>query len=143
MRTYRLIATVALLGACGGDATNEDGGADATQGTDSGGSDVVTGNDVAPKLDGCVPIEGGLACDPAHIACGSALCDAGAQVCCINDGGASQKCTIPPPTDGGKPPPNACTGTKMACDEAADCPTGQLCCGFVGQSGGFNTTCQA
>ena len=142
---HQLTKTIALLltlGACGNDSTKDDAGADATQGTDSG-SDVVTqndsGSDAGPKS--CVPVEGGLPCDGLHIACGSLQCDAGSQVCCIADGGAKETCT-PVQQDGGKPPPNVCTATKMACDEAADCPSGQICCGFVGSSGGFATSCQ-
>lgn len=50
---------------------------------------------------------------------------------------------MPAVTDSGKPPPpNTCTGTTMVCDEAADCPSGQICCGFVGNGGGFATKCQ-
>jgi hypothetical protein len=134
-----------IIFACGGDATNGDAGPDATQGDASGGDVVVPSDgaaDTSTKPDGCVAIDGGLACDPAHIACGNMQCEAGAQVCCINDGGTKETCAIPPPSDGGKPPPNSCTGTKMACDEAADCPSGQICCGFVGTAGGFATTCQ-
>ena len=138
-------ASLLTLGACGGDSTNDDAGADATQGTDSG-SDVATndsGSDSTPTSDACVPVDGGLACDGLHIACGNNLCDAGAQVCCINDGGTKETCTVAPVTDSGKPPPpNACTGTSMTCDEAADCPSGQICCGFVGSAGGFATKCQ-
>jgi len=141
MKATTWLGCCAVLLACSSDSNPNDGGLDATQGADSeadGGSDAPA--DASPKV--CVPVEGGLACDPAHIACGALLCDAGAQICCINDGGAKETCTVPPPTDGGKPPPNSCTGTKMACDEAADCPSGQLCCGFVGGGGGFATACQ-
>jgi hypothetical protein len=138
-RVWFLLLPLAACG--GGDTTNDDGGTDATQGSDAA-SDVVVGNDAGSDTGTktCVPIEGGLPCDGTHIACGALLCDAGAQICCINDGGAKETCTIP--SDAGKPPPNACTGTKMACDEAADCPSGQICCGFVGSAGGFATTCQ-
>lgn len=144
-RRFFVAASMALLGACGGDSTKDDGGTDATQGTDAASD--VTNNDTGTSDAGtdvnktCVPVEGGLPCDGLHIACGSSLCDAGAQICCINDGGAKETCAIPQ-SDGGKPPPNACTGTKMACDEAADCPSGQVCCGFVGIAGGFATSCQ-
>ena len=136
-----IAASLLTLAACGGDSTNDDAGADATQG--DSGRDVATndaGTNDANKT--CVPIEGGLPCDGVHVACGNLLCDAGTQVCCIADGGTKETCTIAPPTDGGKPPPNACTATKMACDEAADCPSGQICCGFVGTGGGFATSCQ-
>lgn len=146
---HQLTRAVALslltLGACGGDSTNDDAGADATQGNDAGNDAVASdaSSDVAADVDKtCVAVEGGLPCDGLHVACGNLLCDAGTQVCCINDGGAKETCAVAPPTDGGKPPPNSCTATKMACDEAADCPNGQVCCGFVGASGGFNTACQ-
>lgn len=148
---HQLTRAVALslltLGACNGDSTNGDAGPDATQGNDSG-SDVVTTNDTGASDAGtdadktCVPVDGGLPCDGLHVACGNLQCDAGTQVCCINDGGTKETCT-PVQQDGGKPPPNVCTATKMACDEAADCPSGQICCGFVGSGGGFNTACQA
>jgi len=138
--TRAIALSMLTLGACGGDSTNDDGGADATQGSDAS-SDVVGTSDSSTKSDACVAIDGGAACDPAHITCGTLLCDAGSQVCCINDGGAKETCTVAPPTDGGKPPPNSCTATKMACDEAADCPSGNVCCGFVGAGGGFTTSC--
>ena len=129
--------------ACGGDDTGNDAG-DATT-TDAEGTDVVVsdaGSDgVAPGPDGCVPIADGAACDPGHVTCGSTSCDLTKDVCCVADGGAKFTCTVPRPTDGGKPPPNACTGTEAFCDEAADCPAGQVCCGFVGATGGFATSC--
>jgi hypothetical protein len=128
-----------MLAACSGDdSTATDSGIDATQGDAS--NDVVTTPDAgsdAPvvKGDACVPIEGGLSCDPAHIACGSASCTVGKQVCCIADGGAKETCT--------NLGANICPGlTKSNCDEAADCDGGNVCCGFVGPTGGFNTACQ-
>jgi hypothetical protein len=149
MNLHRFIAgaSIAIIGACGGDSTNGDAGPDATQGNDAG-SDVV-GTDASADVTGdvdktCVPVEGGLPCDGLHVACGNSECDAGSQICCVTSNGTKEACAVPPPTDGGKPPPNTCAGSKMACDEAADCPNGQVCCGFVGpiDAGGFNTTCQ-
>lgn len=131
--------------ACSGDSTpGGDGGPDAT--TDGEGIDVVvsdSGSDVVTKPDGCTPIDGGLACDPGHVTCGGTSCDLTKQFCCITDAGAGNTCTTYPP-DSGPPPKNSCTGeTKVLCDEAADCPSGQVCCGFVGASGGFATSCAA
>ena len=146
LRTAAL-AAVGLLLACGGDDGSTDGGADATQGTDGAqGNDAsadAPSDGTAPGPDGCVPVEGGLACDPGHVTCGTTPCDVATQFCCITDGGAKQTCDTDPP-DSGKPPPATCTtGSKAFCDEAADCPSGQLCCGFVGAGGGFATTCAA
>ena len=137
---------------CGGDSTGGDaGGGDATtdgEGVDGAASDGASdaSDASAPKPDGCVPVEGGLACDPGHVTCGTTSCDLAKQFCCIDDGGASLTCDDDPPDSGGgpppPPPPNGCTGTKATCDEAADCPSGQICCGFVGIGGGFATACE-
>jgi hypothetical protein len=36
-----------------------------------------------------------------------------------------------------------CQGNTVAtCDQAANCPSGQVCCGFVGPGGGYATSCQ-
>lgn len=138
-----LVAALAGYAACGDDSSGDGGGPDGTTTDDAGGSDAVTpddgGSDATPT--GCVPIDGGLPCDPGHVACGAATCDTSKQVCCFADGGAKATCTTPRPTDGGKPPANACVGTEAFCDEAADCPAGQVCCGFVGSTGGFATSC--
>ncbi|HEY1956848.1 MAG TPA: hypothetical protein VGH28_14610 [Polyangiaceae bacterium] len=133
-----------MAAACGGDSSPSDGGSDATTGGDATTDAPVTdapATDGETKPDGCVPIDGGLACDPGHVACGSAACDLTTQFCCIADAGAGNTCTNYPP-DSGPPPKNNCTGeTKVLCDEAADCPSGQVCCGFVGATGGFATSC--
>lgn len=138
-----LAAMTGVWTACSGDSTpGGDGGPDAT--TDGEGIDAVTsdsGSDVVAQSDGCTPIEGGLACDPGHVTCGGTSCDLTKQFCCIADAGNT--CTNYPP-DSGPPPKNSCTGqTKVLCDEAADCPSGQICCGFVGSTGGFTTSCAA
>ena len=137
----------AFFPACGGGDTSNGDAGDATTGNDvsnpqqdsaveaasDAGADVTSG--------ACVPVEGGLACDPAHITCGAKMCDAGTQFCCITDGGAKLVCDNLT-ADGGIPT-NVCAGsTKATCDEAANCPQGQVCCGFVGSSGGFSTSCQ-
>src|SRR5438477_4852138 len=98
MKRAFVVLSIVTLGACGGDSTTDDGGTDAT--TNEGGTDAATdvgtneaASDASTKPDVCIPLDGGAACDPAHVVCGNLLCDAGAQVCCINDGGAKETCT--------------------------------------------------
>ncbi len=145
MRYLRFFGCSMILFACGGDSTNGDGGVDATandaQANDAPANDT-SANDVTPPNDGaCVPADGGLACDPGKVTCGNTSCDLTKQFCCIDDAGTKQTCDNYPP-DTGPPPPNGCNGTKVDCDEAADCPSGQVCCGFVGAGGGFATSCR-
>lgn len=64
----------------------------------------------------CVAPEGGAACDPGRIACGTGSCDTSTQVCCWGDGGIA--CA---PLDAG-----SCF-VEQACDETADCRSG-VCC---------------
>jgi len=81
-KTLLLLAYGMMLGACGGDDSNNgDAATDATQGNDVTTPSDGGGDDSSPKSDACVPIEGGLACDGLHIACGNLECEAGAQVC--------------------------------------------------------------
>lgn len=147
------LAPLAAFAACSGDNNGQDAGPDAT-GNDVQGQDVVMQDGgvqdsgpadtyVAPVLDACTPIEGGLACDPAHIKCGGALnCNAGSQFCCIaNEGGtfACDSVTMPSTCVGNMMSP----GTGQYCDEAANCPEAGLCCGFFGSGGGFAASCQS
>lgn len=134
-----------IILACGGggdDSTNADGGLDsAANDVSTNDATDASSSDAAPANDGaCVPVDGGLSCDPGKVTCGNASCDLAKQFCCIDDAGAKQTCDNYPP-DSGPPPPNGCNGTKVDCDEAADCPSGQVCCGFVGAGGGFTTSC--
>jgi hypothetical protein len=66
--------------------------------------------------------------DPG-IACGTAgnYCPLGTEVCCAGTTAASQACTAP----------SACASplTPMACDDADDCPSGQICCGQLDPTG--------
>ncbi len=143
-------AAIVIAGAGGtfmacssGDTSGGDAG-DATTQDVVGNNDAANdagGNDTGPTSDACVPADGGLACDPAHVTCGTKACDAGTQFCCISDAGTKFTCDNLS-ADGGIPT-NVCAGsTKDTCDEAANCPAGQICCGFVGPGGGFSTACQ-
>jgi hypothetical protein len=60
--------------------------------------------------------------DPGQITCAGAPCSVPAHYCCDDataDGG-TEKC-VPAST-------SACGGLRRACDEAADCGGGQVCC---------------
>ena len=142
-----LAAAMGAFTACSGDdSAGGDAGPDATN--DGEGIDVVVpdgasdgGADAPSKPDGCSPIDGGFACDPGRVTCGATSCDLAKQYCCITSDGGKDTCTNNPPDSGTS---NLCVGgTKAFCDEAADCPNGQICCGFVGPMGGFTTSCQA
>ena len=135
-----------MLAACSGGGGGNDAGPDVLGGPDSS-SDVGVATDadadvfVAPVLDACVPVEGGAACDPAHVPCGTSSCTAGSQFCCIQSDAGSFTCD---PTS----MPTQCqmmmtAGTTEYCDEAANCPDAELCCGYVGGGGGYSTSCQA
>ena len=136
----------AAFAACNGDNGSPDGGGlDATG--DTVQNDVVTQdviqdagvldvNEAGPILDACVAIEGGLACDPAHIQCGPTLsCTAGAQFCCIQNEAGAFTCDVDAAQCMTGMGMMGVVGTKMYCDEAANCPNGELCCGFVGGAG--------
>jgi hypothetical protein len=152
MPRYAFLLVALLLGtfaACGGGDNTSDAGSDAT--TSDAPSDGLNASDAAdshvPVLDACVAIDGGAACDPGHVVCGSTKCTAGVQLCCIEDGGFT--CVAVDAGGGGPPPPpppppgGACSGgTKAFCDEAANCPDAEVCCGFVGSGGGYATSCQ-
>jgi hypothetical protein len=148
MRKISAVA-IAFLLACSDDTTTSDAGADATASDASADSAPVdAGSDVhlsdaaeggGPILDACVAIEGGHPCDPAHITCGTTSCTAGSQFCCIqNDAGTFTCDTMTTQCQ-----TMMVSGTTMYCDEAANCPDAEVCCGFIGAGGGYATSCQA
>ncbi len=144
-----LCVVVAAFAACGGDDNStSDAGPDAATEDSPSITDAYT--DAGPSmdadahvvlLDACVPIEGGLACDPGHIQCGTSSCIPGSQFCCITNDASTFACDQ-------TSMPMQCMGmmnsegTTMYCDEAANCPDAQVCCGFVGTGGGYATSCQ-
>jgi hypothetical protein len=107
--------------------TPDDAGSDATTNADSGRdsapNDGGPGADSASEAAADAAVEG-AASDPNKVECGSETCTTPAQVCCtsISLGGITQSCQAP--IDGG------CgeAGAPQACDEAADCPGGNVCC---------------
>ena len=78
--------------------------------------------DVAPA---CIGPEGGVPCTPGVVGCGGpGDCTTSTSACCQ-----------PNPPDGGpqgtcEPNPTSCAdgGVKVECEEAADCPDGNVCC---------------
>lgn len=141
----RILLCSALLACGGGDSSNDDAGQDATQpdaGDDGGALDASpsdAGEGGGPILDACVAVDGGAPCDPAHIQCGTTECTVGSQYCCIaNDAGSFTCDTTSTKCQGTMMSP----GTSMYCDEAANCPDAQVCCGFAGSAGGYATACQ-
>jgi hypothetical protein len=149
-------ALAGTIAACGGDdatsATNSgDGGAgnDGTTGSDGAGGDGTTGNDGSSgdgtmgndggtgsdgsSNDGSTGVDGGSPSNPGQVTCGTASCDIDAgQSCCVHiDGGSACVANMP----------GTCTGgLRKRCDEAADCPMGQICCYEIGGAG-INTAC--
>jgi hypothetical protein len=125
------------------DSTAQDSPADntAVDGGQPGDADAHV-----PVLDACVAIEGGLACDPAHITCGTKQCTAGSEFCCIALADAGMMMMMMGPftcdTDAMQCQMMMSQGTVAYCDEAANCPDNEVCCGFIGGNGGYATSCQ-
>jgi len=146
LRQLRYAAAILVaLAACGGGGNSGDAGSDATtkdSSVDGMPSDANTGDaGHLPILDACVPIDGGLACDPAHVKCGTMDCTAGSQFCCITSEAGTFTCdmtSMPMQCQGMM----MAEGTAMYCDEAANCPDAGVCCGFIGAGGGYATSCQ-
>jgi hypothetical protein len=74
-----------------------------------------------------------LAPDPGKIECGQDTCDTSTQFCCLG--------LVAPITRTCVPENNICLGPDQHCDEAADCPQGQVCCASGGVIG-VSTFCQ-
>lgn len=105
MRSLLVLSLVVLAGSCGDSGTPTDiGGVDG--GTDAPASDVNT----TPRQS-----------DPLQVKCGTETCVVPGEVCCYGSvvGGGQDRCE----------PSNAtCSAPNRACDETADCPSGQICC---------------
>jgi hypothetical protein len=127
-----------------GDSTAQDSPADNSA---SDGGQPSDADAHVPLLDACVAIEGGLACDPAHIACGTTQCMAGSELCCIErEAGMMMMMMMQGQftcdTDAMQCQGMMSQGTVAYCDEAANCPNEEVCCGFIGSNGGYATSCQ-
>jgi hypothetical protein len=95
-------------------------GASADGGSSSGGMMTVT----------CQSPDGGSACDPGEVTCGSTKCQTSQTSCCHVAGDAG--------TDTCVGPNGACAGTLTRCNETSDCADGLVCCDSYG-----TTTCAA
>jgi hypothetical protein len=100
-----------------GSVTGTNPGADGS--TTTPGAD---GSTTGPVADGGTGPTGnppqGQPSDPKKVTCGSTTCDTATQTCCVSrfqDAGC-------------RPANQFCAGREFACDEAADCDTGELCC---------------
>ncbi len=122
-------------------ATSSGSSSGSSSGASSGGSSSGTGSSGAGSSGGSssgsgVP-EGGLPVTPGQIECGSAgACATASNTCCIaTDGGTSciSGATASCPTD----------SASLHCLEAADCASGQVCCGTYDLNAGTaSTSCQ-
>lgn len=110
------------LAACSSGYTLENPDAGASSGGSTSSSSGGAPEDAGP---------GGPGSTPGHIACGTEVCDLTTQACCVNSG-SDEHCQ-----DKGK----ACAGIAV-CDEAADCPSGKICCGSASFDSS-NTDCEA
>src|SRR5207248_244896 len=82
--------------------------------------DFTTGADTSPDV--AVFADGGFVSTPDAIACGASACDPLTAFCCALPNGSTTALSCQ--TSGGNCP----NGGVMHCDEAADCPSGNVCC---------------
>lgn len=151
--SFSPIAVAAAIAACGG-AHDSDlfgapggGGASDDSGTTSGGidgggggHDASNGVDAAPHKDGGGGVDAGPTPDAGNPDTGPVSKDPG--IFCGKDGNGNdvfcvvnqQACCAPAVPPGDVPPykcvsgGGTCAGTRIACDDTADCP-GKICCG--------------
>jgi hypothetical protein len=86
--------------------------------------DFTTGADAsldAPALDD-TSLDAAIVSTPDAIACGATTCDPTSAFCCALPNGATTDLSCE--TSGGNCP----NGGVIHCDEAADCPVGNVCC---------------
>jgi hypothetical protein len=121
----------------GGSTSSSSGAVEAGNGPpdsaiDGGGEG---GNEGGSEASVCEAPDGGAACDPGIVACGDGGCMTSSSACCSNnsDSGVVESCQ-----------PNAVTcpsgGTRHQCDEAADCPSGFICCVYSPATGVLGAT---
>ncbi len=120
-RVLAFFASVAVLTRCNGETSEgagnsgNDAALDGNARTDSSempGSDGGASADSAAEPDASVD----ASAPGVGISCGTTICEAGVEYCCIHD--ASQSCTA-----------TTCAGlvVRLECDDTMDCP-GSLCC---------------
>jgi hypothetical protein len=101
---------LAFVVACDAERIDFTNGADASS-LDAGGDASA---DVVP--------DAAIVSSPDAIACGPATCDPQSAFCCATPDGATTDLACQ--TSGGNCP----SGGVIHCDEAADCPAGNVCC---------------
>jgi len=138
-------ASVSDEAATGGDDAESDD-AEAQSSSDSGDKDgaakdggaVGDAGDASEEPPACSKPEGGLACTPHSVACGSSPCTTPTDVCCATSftaGVPTGTCTATATGCG--------INTEVACEEAADCASGQVCCQTVAAiTNNLTATCQ-
>jgi hypothetical protein len=135
-------ASVTEEAATGGDDATSDDAAPQSS-SDSGDKDASAkeggdAGDASEESPACPKPEGGLACTPHSVACGSSPCTTPTDVCCaatFTEGAPTGTCTAAA---------TGCLGTTdVACEEAADCASGQVCCQTVAAiTNDLTATCQ-
>jgi len=121
---------VAPFVACGGnvDHTGSGGGAADSSSTAGAGAAGASASSGAAG-------SGAAATDPGKVGCGSETCGVPAQVCCEQPGPGSEACA-----SGTSCGDNGNAG-EIHCDEPADCPVGQKCCGTIGLNSALDASC--
>jgi len=106
-------------------------GGTGSSGVGVGGEGGAGGSEGGASSGGVTPVtcqapEGGAACDPGLVPCGSTMCDTSQTSCCRATGDAG--------TDTCVGPNGACTGTLVRCKETGDCQDGLVCCDAYGET---------
>jgi hypothetical protein len=132
-----------VLAACGGSVVSIDGGGADGGGTDAspnvdGGAQCVWGETKQLDCNTCKCMQNGqwactgIACidagptppsDPGVVPCGGTPCKVPGNYCCDT----SQN-PMPTPSKCVPDITSSCGGLRQACNEAADCPNGDVCC---------------
>ncbi len=123
----------------GGGGTSSSSGGSSSGGSDDGGTvnpdgAASSGGEGGTGSGGGTPVpEGGAPSDPGSVSCGSSTCNTTTQHCCVEaDGGTCGALN------------GSCTGgagaVAVACNEAADCAPGNVCCQPL-EYGPHSTTC--
>jgi len=120
------VAVVALLPACGGAVAPAIGDGDGSGSGDGNARNDGSGSSAGGSSNAKSPSEGST----GFVTCGASKCavsggrsGARGPYCCIEEasaGGPRASCKDDVPT--------ACSGHRLACDEAADCKDGNVCC---------------
>lgn len=125
-------------GSVTGSSSSSGSGSGAASGSGSGsssgaGSGSSSGSSGSSGSDTCDPPPGGAACTPGMVACGAASCPVPDNPCCLSLSPQSATCSVIG---------SSCDGFIVSCDEASDCPGGEICCLDVTSQTTGTQTCQ-